>query len=127
MGIAGKMRQMQTAYSNYVIREMGKAETMLKVLTSPDVDASAVSALLGEERFASGFQAEDVKRLLALRAGSNADAPMIDWPREDDKGGSAIGDFKQWGGGFMSAFDALASKGTDVKQKMEKSTRGFEK
>merc|ERR1712190_591457 len=62
--IAGKGRQMQTAYSNYVLREMGRAETMLKVLGSPDVvDTSAVSALLGEDRPAS-----EIERLLALRA-----------------------------------------------------------
>merc|ERR1712151_28752 len=62
--IAGNGRQMQTAYSNYVLREMGRAETMLKVLSSPDVvDASAISALLGDDR-----PAAEIESLLALRA-----------------------------------------------------------
>lgn len=62
--IAGKGRQLPTAYSNYVLREMGRAETMLKVLGSPHVDASTLSAMLGGD----GEAPADVDRLLALRA-----------------------------------------------------------
>lgn len=40
---------------------MGKAEIMLKVLSSPDVDAASVTAMLGDT--------SDVQQLLALRAG----------------------------------------------------------
>ncbi|CAJ1336960.1 unnamed protein product [Effrenium voratum] len=62
--VAGHGRQMPTAYSNYVLREMGKAEIMLKVLSSPDVDAASITAMLGDS-------SEDpvVQQLLALRAG----------------------------------------------------------
>merc|ERR1719210_3046299 len=76
--IAGNGRQMQTAYSNYVLREMGRAETMLKVLSSPDVvDAAAVSALLGDDRPASEAAAE-IERLLALRAaGDGGDGGLL--------------------------------------------------
>merc|ERR1719333_1609832 len=63
--VAGNGRQMSTAYSNFVLREMGRAETMLKVLGTPDVvDAAQVASLLSEDgRTAS---ASDVQRLLAL-------------------------------------------------------------
>merc|ERR1712190_655163 len=56
--IAGKGRQMQTAYMNYVLREMGRAEAMLKVLSSPEMDESAVSALLGTDRSSPESAAE---------------------------------------------------------------------
>ena len=62
--VAGHGRQMPTAYSNYVLREMGKAEIMLKVLSSPDVDAASVTAMLGDT--------SDVQQLLALRAGGDS-------------------------------------------------------
>ncbi|CAK9099194.1 Vacuolar protein sorting-associated protein 53 A (AtVPS53) (Protein HEAT-INTOLERANT 1) [Durusdinium trenchii] len=67
--VAGHGRQMPTAYSNYVLREMGKAEIMLKVLSSPDVDATSITAMLGD--------GDDpmVQQLLALRAsGDSSDA-----------------------------------------------------
>ncbi|CAE7448865.1 VPS53 [Symbiodinium pilosum] len=71
--IAGQGRQMPTAYSNYVLREMGKAEIILKVLSSPDVvDAASISAMLGE---ASNTDDPLVQQLLALRAaGDGSDA-----------------------------------------------------
>lgn len=67
--VAGHGRQMPTAYSNYVLREMGKAEIMLKVLSSPDVDAASITAMLGDS-------SDDpvVQQLLALRAGDSGDA-----------------------------------------------------
>ena len=48
---------------------MGKAEIMLKVLSSPDVDAASITAMLGDS-------SEDpvVQQLLALRAGWDADS-----------------------------------------------------
>ena len=48
-------------------REMGKAEIMLKVLSSPDVDAASITAMLGDS-------SDDpvVQQLLALRAGWDA-------------------------------------------------------
>ena len=44
---------------------MGKAEIMLKVLSSPDVDAASITAMLGDN-------SDDpvVQQLLALRAGA---------------------------------------------------------
>eukprot|EP00928_Gymnodinium_smaydae_P071423 TRINITY_DN55011_c0_g1_i1.p1 TRINITY_DN55011_c0_g1~~TRINITY_DN55011_c0_g1_i1.p1 ORF type:complete len:832 (+),score=217.27 TRINITY_DN55011_c0_g1_i1:70-2565(+) len=60
----GSGRQMQTAYSNYVLKEMDKVATMLQVLASPEVDPSSVGAMLGK-----GSSREDVERLLALRVG----------------------------------------------------------
>jgi len=68
--IAGKGRQMPTAYSNYVLREMGRAENVLRVLALPEVHDEAMSALLGDDRGSSESVA-DVERLLALRADSN--------------------------------------------------------
>ena len=49
---------------------MGKAEIMLKVLSSPDVDAASITAMLGDS-------SDDpvVQQLLALRAGW--DAPTV--------------------------------------------------
>merc|ERR1712050_689490 len=89
--IAGNGRQMQTAYSNYVLREMGRAETMLKVLSSPDVvDTSAISALLGDDRPAS-----EIESLLSLRA-NDGDQGRI--PGED-------GDLN------MNLIDSLNQKG----------------
>eukprot|EP00931_Biecheleriopsis_adriatica_P034116 TRINITY_DN1973_c0_g1_i3.p1 TRINITY_DN1973_c0_g1~~TRINITY_DN1973_c0_g1_i3.p1 ORF type:complete len:845 (-),score=210.09 TRINITY_DN1973_c0_g1_i3:73-2607(-) len=65
--------QMPTAYSNYVLREMGRAETILKVLSSPDeIDAEAISAMLGDS---AGSNDAVVQQLMALRAGGDgADA-----------------------------------------------------
>merc|ERR1712151_286172 len=104
--IAGKGRQMQTAYSNFVLREMGRAETMLKVLSSPDVDASALSALLGEDRSAN-------ERLLALRASDPTTSPLIDSPREEAQGGTTISDLNR---GVMNVFDMLSQKGKEASQ-----------
>lgn len=58
-------RQMQTMYSKYVINEMGKAETMLRALSMPDVDASEVASMLGDG--SSPESAMEIDRLLALR------------------------------------------------------------
>merc|ERR1719454_1096079 len=77
--VASKGRQMPTAYSNYVLREMGRAETMLKVLSSPHVDASSLSAMLGEG------DAPDIDRLLALRAAGDGEVPNFS-PREEASG-----------------------------------------
>ncbi|OLP83879.1 Vacuolar protein sorting-associated protein 53 A [Symbiodinium microadriaticum] len=75
--IAGQGRQMPTAYSNYVLREMGKAEIILKVLSSPDVvDAASISAMLGE----SGADDPLVERLLALRASGDGSEAASGFP-----------------------------------------------
>lgn len=75
--VASKGRQMPTAYSNYVLREMGRAETMLKVLSSPVVDSNTLSAMLGEG------DSTDVERLLALRAaGYDGEVPTFS-PRDE--------------------------------------------
>jgi len=75
---------MQTAYSNYVLREMGRAETMLKVLSSPDVvDASSVIAMLGDDR-----PAAEISRLLALRATADGEHNLFAG-NEDDRYGSS--------------------------------------
>lgn len=69
--VAGNGGKMPTAYSNYVLREMGRAETMLKVLNSPGVmDPASLSAMLGDDKNNRWAQA-DVDRLLALRAGAD--------------------------------------------------------
>lgn len=74
--VASKGRQMPTAYSNYVLREMGRAETMLKVLSSPVVDANTLSAMLGDGDSA------DIERLLALRASGDGEVPTFS-PRDE--------------------------------------------
>merc|ERR1712194_648781 len=84
--VAGKGQKMQTAYSNYVLREMGRAETMLKVLSSPDCDAASVSALLGGDGSSSESSAE-IERLLALRA--TGDGLSMSPRDEDGVGGSS--------------------------------------
>jgi len=82
--VAGNGGKMQTAYSNYVLREMGRAETMLKVLSSPDVvDASSVIAMLGDDR-----PAAEISRLLALRATADGEHNLFAG-NEDDRYGSS--------------------------------------
>jgi hypothetical protein len=82
--VASKGRQMPTAYSNYVLREMGRAETMLKVLSSPVVDASSLSAMLGEG------DRGDIDRLLALRAAGDGEVPNFS-PRDEAGGADSLG------------------------------------
>lgn len=79
--VASRGRQMPTAYSNYVLREMGRAETMLKVLSSPHVDANSLSAMLGEG------DATDIERLLSLRAAGDGEMPSFS-PRADEAAGT---------------------------------------
>mmetsp|Transcript_30765 Transcript_30765/g.56080 ORF Transcript_30765/g.56080 Transcript_30765/m.56080 type:complete len:833 (-) Transcript_30765:14-2512(-) len=88
VAVAGKMSSMPTAYSNYVVRKMGRAETMLKVLSTPHLDASSLRAMLGDD--ASSPDAFDVERLLALRASSDVDLGPVGSPRaEEDRGDSS--------------------------------------
>jgi len=77
--IAGKGRQLPTAYSNYVLREMGRAETMLKVLGSPHVDASTLSAMLGSDGDGEHL---NVDRILALRA-ADGEGGLLHSPRDE--------------------------------------------
>merc|ERR1712194_862416 len=84
--VAVKGQKMQTAYSNYVLREIGRAETMLKVLSSPDiVDSASVVAMLGEDRPAS-----EIERLLALRANADGEPSPIAGQDDDRFGSSAV-------------------------------------
>merc|ERR1712113_669029 len=108
--IAGNGRQMQTAYSNYVLREMGRAETMLKVLSSPDVvDTAAVSALLGEDR-----PAAEIESLLALRA---ADGDQGLSRGEDGDGLSGVAAL---GSSMMNLGDSLNLKGMRASEDLKK-------
>jgi len=75
--------QMQTAYSNYVLREMGRAENMLKALASPDADAATVAAMLGLDRHAPE-SALEIERVLALRASSDGDVTGLLPPQNDE-------------------------------------------
>jgi len=88
--VAGKGQKMQTAYSNYVLREMGRAETMLKVLSSPDCDAASVSALLGGDGSSAESIAE-IERLLSLRATGDGDRGLNMSPRDEDGFGGSSG------------------------------------
>jgi len=109
--IAGKGRQMQTAYSNYVLREMGKAETMLKVLSSPEADASAVHALLGDRP-----SPEDTQRILALRVADNGDMGAMAAPLEEENS-SGVAAIRS---GFFSLQDTLNQRGTKTQEDLKK-------
>jgi hypothetical protein len=115
--IAGNGRQMTSVYSNYVIREMGRAETMLKVLSSPDVDAAAVSALLGDDRSSPEANAE-IERLLALRATSDAvvDPPnsVLEEERYDSSGVAALRN------SFVALGDSFNQKGVKTSEDLKK-------
>lgn len=87
--IAGNLSQMPTAYSNYVLREMGKAETMLKVLSSPHIDANSLSAMLGNDGTSADAQAFDIDRVMALRAASDVDFGPSTSPRPDEERGDS--------------------------------------
>lgn len=117
--IAGKGRQMQTAYSNYVLREMGRAESMLKVLGSPDaVDVEQVSAMLAED--GRPTDAADAQRLLALRASSDLEPPGSP-PEADDSSGAAVGST------LGSLQDALNKKSEQATQDFTKLGRDMKK
>mmetsp|Transcript_10360 Transcript_10360/g.23370 ORF Transcript_10360/g.23370 Transcript_10360/m.23370 type:complete len:808 (+) Transcript_10360:89-2512(+) len=76
--IAGQGRQLPTAYSNYVLREMGRAEAMLKVLGSKDIEhlpPSAVGELLAESGATGAASIVDIDRLLSLRLGYEGEGP----------------------------------------------------
>lgn len=95
--IAAKGRQMPTAYSNFVLREIGKAEAICKVLSSPGGgDAESMSTLLGDE-FALSRDAADIDRVLALRAtgaeGEGQFSPR-DEARNADMGAAVTSKFK---------------------------------
>jgi len=111
--IAGNGRQMQTAYSNYVLREMGRAETMLKVLSSPDVvDASAISALLGDDR-----PPAEIESLLALRASGG----------EGGGGGGGMGGDDEYGASAAAALTSGLTQGTKAMEDMKKGLNDMKK
>lgn len=115
--VAGNGGKMQTAYSNYVLREMGRAEAMMKVLASPDVvDAASANAMLGGER-----PAAEIERLLALRAAREGDGAA---GAEAAGSGAtaaamAFGDFQQKG---LKASEDLRKNFLDAKKNLSKLT-----
>eukprot|EP00927_Polykrikos_kofoidii_P077454 TRINITY_DN74395_c0_g1_i1.p1 TRINITY_DN74395_c0_g1~~TRINITY_DN74395_c0_g1_i1.p1 ORF type:complete len:824 (+),score=128.80 TRINITY_DN74395_c0_g1_i1:61-2472(+) len=113
-------KPMQTAYSNYVLREMGKAETMLKILSSPDVDAGAVSAMLGDDRMTAESNL-DIERLLALRASADGEVPVFVSLRDEERlDSSGVGALRST---MMSLGDSLkggAKTAEDLKRDMKK-------
>lgn len=114
----GSGRQMQPAYMNYVLREMDKAGTMLKVLSSPEIDASAVHAMLGD-----GWPREDVERLLALRVGYDGEAGLLPAGFDEDRF-----DNSSMGAGLRSTFNALGtSLGDTLNQNRVKGSENLSK
>jgi len=114
--IAGKGNPMPAAYSNYVLREMGRAETKLKVLSSPDVvDAAAVGMLLGSDG-TSPEAAAEIERLLALRAANDGEpGNFMGSPREDDYAGNS--GFAALGSTMTNLGDAFNPQGMkDIKK-----------
>mmetsp|Transcript_26841 Transcript_26841/g.56887 ORF Transcript_26841/g.56887 Transcript_26841/m.56887 type:complete len:798 (-) Transcript_26841:48-2441(-) len=113
--VAGNGGKMQTAYSNYVLREMGRAEAMLKVLSSPDIaDPAQVVAMLGEERSAA-----EIDRLLALRASSDVEPPLA---HEDGAlGASSIGST------MLNLGDSLNQKGLKASEDLRKNFMDMKK
>lgn len=105
---------MQTVYSNYVVREMGKAETMLKILSSSDADLSAVSALLGDQQ-------SDTQRILALRAADGGEAGPCQSPREEDRfDGSGVAALKTTAQALQSLSDTLGRGGAKTQEDLKK-------
>jgi hypothetical protein len=78
--VASRGRQLPTAYSNYVLREMGRVESMLKVLSSPVVDASTLNAMLGGDGDGEHL---NVDRILALRASGDGEGGLSYSPRDE--------------------------------------------
>jgi len=119
--VAGGVKQMQTAYSNYVLREMGRAETILKVLSSPDVDADAISAMLGE-----GQNDAVVQQLLALRAGDSTDgagsgaADLQQSLRDEADRLAAATGVASLGSSMNYLGDALSQKGARASEDLKK-------
>lgn len=107
--IAGKGRQMQTAYSNYVLREMGRAEAMLKVLGAPGgaADLSSAAALLGDRPSA------EVEALLALRSAGEGDPQSS--PREEERFTSS-----SMAATMMNFHDAFGVKSAKVSEDFKK-------
>jgi len=118
--VASKGRQMPTAYSNYVLREMGRAETMLKVLSSPVVDASTLSAMLGE-----GTDPADIDRLLSLRAAGDGEAGSFS-PRDEAKAGAAI-DMNSLLRDGRSNMMSMADKGSAMQAKAAEDLKNLSK
>jgi len=117
--IAGQGRQLPTAYSNYVLREMGRAEAMLKVLGSQDVEhlpPSAVVELLAESGGAGPAAMVDIDRLLSLRVGYEGEGPTPSGP-------SSRGDEAQSDASSAHSFKAGIFKIADTMQ----TTQDFQK
>jgi len=114
--VAGNGGKMQTAYSNYVLREMGRAETMLKVLSSPDaVDASVATSMLGEDR-----PAGEIDRLLALRAAIDGDPGTFANHEDDRYAGSGVAS-------ITATMDSLNQKGLRAWEDQKKNLMDMKK
>jgi hypothetical protein len=116
--VAGNGRQMSAVYSNYVVREMGRAETMLKVLGSPDEEAATrMCSLLGDDR-SSPEAAAEIERLLALRATSDVviDPPnsVLEEDRYDSSGVAALRN------SFVALGDTFNQKGVKTSEDLKK-------
>lgn len=109
--IAGNGRQMQTAYSNFVLREMGRAERILKVLSSNVVDASAIGALLGDDRSPA-----EIQRLLSLRA-TDMEPGLLQGEEDDRYAGS----------GVAALSSTMLNLGDSFNQKALRSSEDFKK
>jgi len=116
--VASKGRQMPTAYSNYVLREMGRAETMLKVLSSPVVDSNTLTAMLGEG------DSVDVERLLALRAsGYDGEVPTFS-PRDEASSADTFSSMNAVLGAGRSNMQSMADT---MKQQQAKTSEDLNK
>eukprot|EP00929_Paragymnodinium_shiwhaense_P095423 TRINITY_DN56548_c0_g1_i1.p1 TRINITY_DN56548_c0_g1~~TRINITY_DN56548_c0_g1_i1.p1 ORF type:complete len:824 (-),score=169.75 TRINITY_DN56548_c0_g1_i1:8-2479(-) len=113
--------QMQTAYSNYVLREMGRAELMLKVLSSPELDAAQVRAMLGETSLTANEADTEIRRLLALRATSADEPPPVPSPRDRDD------DVIDVSSGLQAMASTMTSLGAQFNQKSSKTTEDLKK
>mmetsp|Transcript_41108 Transcript_41108/g.113287 ORF Transcript_41108/g.113287 Transcript_41108/m.113287 type:complete len:817 (-) Transcript_41108:157-2607(-) len=115
----GGNRPMSTVYSNYVLKEMGRAENMLKVLSSPDIDASAVGAMLGGEGSAT-----DIERLLALRATSDGDVSTMMPSSLDEEASSGVAAIRNT---MMSLGATLNHNTNKTQEEMKKNLGGLQK
>eukprot|EP00929_Paragymnodinium_shiwhaense_P072497 TRINITY_DN36798_c0_g1_i1.p1 TRINITY_DN36798_c0_g1~~TRINITY_DN36798_c0_g1_i1.p1 ORF type:complete len:845 (-),score=228.34 TRINITY_DN36798_c0_g1_i1:149-2623(-) len=113
----GSGRQMPTAYSNYVLREMGRAEKMLHVLSIPDVTPLQAREVLGDT--AAALADHDVRRLLALRAASPEEPPAIGASRDREVTDMASG-LKAMGSTMMSLGEQLNQKGSKTHEDLKK-------
>jgi len=97
---------------------------MLKVLSSPHVDASALSAMLGEG------DSSDVERLLALRAAGDGEMPNFS-PRDDMSGATdSLGINAMLGAGrsnMMSLADSMKQQQNKTAEDLKNLSKDMKK